>query len=771
MGLRRATILLIGLTLAVLLVGLYAASRCIILGRFVTLEEDIARQNVERGVNALHSRLSQLTLMAIDWANWDDAYAFMNEPDKAFIASNLPPETFRNQGLNVIAFFDPDGLLVWGRFLEPGNDAPAEIPEPLLETFRSGVARLFKATDRTPRQGVMMLLQGSLLAAMHPVVKSDGSGTPRGVLLMGALLGEAETARLADITRLDLSIQALQAPVPPGVAAADFEGKPFGEPVVLQTAGESSLTGHALVRDVFGEPALVVSVTMPRDIYRRGVDMMQYNLVTIFLAGFGFSVVVILFLERRVISRVGLIERQSGTIGTHREAGKRVALSGSDELARLSDSINDMLDRLEKTQEALEISEGKYRSLFLNTATAMLLVNTETSLIELVNAEFERLSGYGRRNVEHRKSWKDFTLEEDAKTIENFFRNRAASDGQIPGTIDCRFIGRGGDIRFVSLTVAMIKGTDSCIVSMIDLTDRKRAEEALAEFNRTLELLVAERTGALAEKAHELEEANQRLQELDRLKSAFLSSVSHELRTPLTSIRGFAKLILKDLSRMTGMGQGLKGKYARIDDNLQIIIKESDRLTMLLNDFLDLSKIESGKMEWRDARLPVSDLIVRGVGAVRSLFDEKPGICLALDVPDGLPDLFVDPDRMLQVLINLLSNAAKFTDKGLVRVSAALEADGLRLTVSDEGVGVPKADLVTIFGKFRQSTQGDILENKPKGTGLGLAICRNIIQHYGGRIWAESEVGRGSSFHVRLPREALAPKGEKKAARSEDGTA
>ncbi len=767
MSLRRATILLIGLTLAVLLVGLYAASRFIILGRFISLEEDIARQNVERGVNALRSRLAQLRLMVIDWANWDDSYAFMGEPGEAFVTSNLPPETFRNQGLNVIAFFDPDGRLVWGRFLEPGNDVPAEIPEPLLEVFRSGMDRLFDPVDRVPREGIMLLPQGPLLAAMHPVLRSDGSGMPRGVLLMGALLGEAETARLADITRLDLSIRTVDAaPFPVSVTE-----KNKADPVILSPHGESTLTGYALVRDFFGEPALVVSVTMPRDIFRQGVDMMQYSLAAILLAGLGFAVVVLIFLERRVISRVGLIERQSGTIGTRREAGLRVTLSGHDELSRLSDSINDMLDRLEKTQEALEISEGKYRSLFLNTATAMLLVNTETSLIELVNAEFERLSGYARRNVEHRMSWKEFTLEEDARAIEDFFRKRASADDQFPGTIDCRFIGRDGEIRFVSLTVAMIKGTDSCIVSMIDLTDRKRAEQALAEFNRKLERLVAERTGALAEKAHELEEANKRLRELDRLKSAFLSSVSHELRTPLTSIRGFAKLILKDLSRMTGMGQGLKGKYERIDDNLQIIIKESDRLTMLLNDFLDLSKIESGKMEWRDARLPVSDLIVRAVGAVRSLFDEKPGICLALDVPDGLPDLFVDPDRMLQVLINLLSNAAKFTDKGLVRVSAGREDHGLRMTVSDEGVGVPEADLETIFGKFRQSTQGDILENKPKGTGLGLAICRNIIQHYGGRIWAESVLGRGSSFHVRLPREVLAENNEKKAARSGDGAA
>ncbi|NMC48099.1 MAG: PAS domain S-box protein [Desulfovibrio sp.] len=767
MGLRRATILLIGLTLAVLLLGLYTASRYIILDRFETLEEDIARQNVERGVNALYSRISQLGLLASDWANWDDAYAFMLDHNEAFVTSNLVSETFVHQGLNIILFVDMDGMLVWGRLWDSESDRLVPLPESALQVLLSGTARLFESADRTAKNGIMMLPQGPFLVAMHPVLKSDHTGTPRGILFMGALFGGTETAKIADVTRLDLSIRPVSAVAFP----ASVMKNDFADRVILVPQDESILTGYALVRDIFDKPALIVSVAMPRDIYRRGVDMMHYNLTTIFLAGLGFAVVVLLFLERRVISRVGLMERQSCTIGTRHEAGKRVALSGRDELARLSDSINDMLDRLEKTQEALEISENKYRSLFLNTATAMLLVNTETSIIELVNAEFERLSGYPRGEVEHRKSWKEFTLESDALAIEEFFRRRAAADGQFPGTIDCRFIGRAREILFVSLTVAMIKGTDSCIVSMIDLTDRKRAEEALAEFNRTLEQLVAERTGALAEKAHELEEANQRLLELDRLKSAFLSSVSHELRTPLTSIRGFAKLILKDLSRMTGMGQGLSGKYKRVDDNLHIIITESDRLTMLLNDFLDLSKIESGRMEWRDARLSVSDLIVRAVGAVRALFDEKPGICLSLDVPEGLPDLFVDPDRMLQVLINLLSNAAKFTDKGLVRVVAVPDDDGLRLTVSDEGVGVPEADMETIFRKFRQSTQGDILENKPKGTGLGLAICRNIVQHYGGRIWVESTLGKGSSFHVRLPREALVQKDKKKAAPSGDEAA
>jgi len=758
MGLRRATILLTGLTLAVLLVALYAASRFIILDRFVVLENEITSHNVERGVNALRARVAQLGLLATDWANWDDAYEFVTEPGEAFVQSNLTLETFANQGLDAILFFDVRGDLVWGRFREPGQPEPGILPQPLREAFESAVKRLFDADGGTPRDGLLLLPQGACLVAIHPILKSDATGPNRGYLIMGSHFGDAEVSRLSQITRLDLSF------VPMAASSLDVEttealrGTDGPDPVVRTSPKDSETAGYALIRDIFGEPALLMSMTMPRDIYRQGQDMLRYTLAAIFLAGLAFAAVLLIFLERRVISRLAILERQSGAIGVRREGERRVALSGNDELARLSDSINNMLVRLAKTQEALEISEGKYRSLFLNTATAMILVNTETSLIELVNAEFERLSGFSREDVEHRKSWKDFTLDFDALAIEDYFRRRTGAERSTPGGIDCRFQGRDQEIRYVTLTVAMIAGTDLCIVSMIDLTDRKRAEEALAEFNRKLERLVAERTSALEDKARELVEANNRLMELDRLKSAFLSSVSHELRTPLTSIRGFATLIRKDLSRMATSSQGVTGKYVRISDNVEIIIKESDRLTTLLNDFLDLSKIESGRMEWRDTRLPVSDLVARGVDAVRGLFEDKHSICLALDVPDDLPDLYADPDRMLQVLINLLSNAAKFTDKGVVRIAAARDGDGLRLSVSDEGIGVPEEDLESIFGKFRQSARGDILENKPQGTGLGLAICRNIIRHYGGRIWAESEVGRGSTFHVFLPGECLAPR-------------
>lgn len=260
----------------------------------------------------------------------------------------------------------------------------------------------------------------------------------------------------------------------------------------------------------------------------------------------------------------------------------------------------------------------------------------------------------------------------------------------------------------------------------------------------------------LADKAMELERANKRLLEIDKLKSSFLSSVSHELRTPLTSVRGFAKLIRRDFDRhFMGHGQVRRSSdhiSGRIMTNLEIINEESERLSNMVNDFLDLARIESGRMQWRDCEVDVSRLVERALAVVAGLFAEKSEVHLECHVQDGLPGLFCDEERLLQVCINLLSNAAKFTHDGRVLMQARRADNGwVRISVSDEGVGIPAEDLTSIFDAFHQASHGDLLASKPKGTGLGLAISSQIVVHYRGRIWAESELGVGSVFHVELP--------------------
>jgi signal transduction histidine kinase len=227
-------------------------------------------------------------------------------------------------------------------------------------------------------------------------------------------------------------------------------------------------------------------------------------------------------------------------------------------------------------------------------------------------------------------------------------------------------------------------------------------------------------------------------QKLDRLKSEFVSKVSHELRTPLTSIKGFTEILLtyEDIDLKTQK------------EFLGIINEESERLTRLINDVLDLSKIESGRTQWQIQPVAVPEIIRAAVKLLQSMILEK-NLELELRIPEDLPIVRGDRDPLLQVLDNLLGNAVKFTPSGKITVAADREGEFVRVSVSDTGPGIPRQDQTKIFEKFFQ--RGDASTAKARGTGLGLAICKEIIAHLGGRIWSESEPGRGSTFHFTLP--------------------
>ncbi len=237
-----------------------------------------------------------------------------------------------------------------------------------------------------------------------------------------------------------------------------------------------------------------------------------------------------------------------------------------------------------------------------------------------------------------------------------------------------------------------------------------------------------------------LRNANQRLQELDRLKDDFISTVTHELRTPLTSIRAFSEILNDNPQLDTGQREIFLG----------IIVKESERLTRLINQVLDLAKIESGNADWQSSEIDMLDVLEDSVTAVSQLFREQ-NIKLEMSAPAQVPPIVADRDRLMQVMLNLLSNAAKFCERqnGRVVIRLAQEQDTLRIDVIDNGIGIGPADQEVIFDKFRQV--GDTLTQKPKGSGLGLAISREIISHFGGRLWVTSVAGTGSTFSFTLP--------------------
>ncbi len=256
-----------------------------------------------------------------------------------------------------------------------------------------------------------------------------------------------------------------------------------------------------------------------------------------------------------------------------------------------------------------------------------------------------------------------------------------------------------------------------------------------------------------AELYEEAKVAKARAEDANEAKSAFLSTVSHELRTPLTSVLGFAKIIRKRLEdkifpAVTVDDQKIKRTMNQVSENLDVVVSEGERLTTLINDVLDLAKIESGRMEWNMKPIFLQDVIGRAVSATSSLFEQKK-LQLKKKVPDNLPLVRGDEDKLIQVVINLLSNAVKFTPKGTVSVEAYQEKNQLIVEVQDTGIGIADSDKHKVFERFRQA--GDTLTDKPQGTGLGLPICREIIEHHGGIIWMQSEPGVGSTFYFSVP--------------------
>jgi signal transduction histidine kinase len=256
------------------------------------------------------------------------------------------------------------------------------------------------------------------------------------------------------------------------------------------------------------------------------------------------------------------------------------------------------------------------------------------------------------------------------------------------------------------------------------------------EYSRQVE----EKSRALEATTAELRDANARLQELDRLKDEFVSNVSHELRTPLTSIRSFSEILLDDPDIDPADRQEFLG----------IIVRESERLTRLITDMLDLARMEAGEARWQFAPVDLAALLRDAAAATGQLFRDRQ-VTLELALAPGLPPVQADADRIAQVAINLLSNAVKFSPEGSGRVRLALReaAEGQVVEVSDNGPGIAPEDQAAIFERFRQA--GDTMTSKPSGTGLGLAICRTIMQRHGGTLAVHSVPGEGATFRATLP--------------------
>ncbi len=754
MNLRRFTTgSLIFLTLVVVLVQLLV-SDSIVRSGFEELEEREVAANLRRVSMALQEQIENLDIFLWDWTSWDDTYAFVQDGNEAYVESNLAEETFHKQELAAIVFWNKDGQVVFGQAYDLEEQPDPELLRALLQTLEKCELPFIGQGEERGRGGLLLLSQGAFFVASRPALTTQGEGPPMGRMLMMRRLSEDRIESLGRRLELDLRLETvgigLDLPLDAPVVLSLLDQPEDG--ARIEDVGTLQIRGRMLFVDVTGQPALLATVTQERGIMQLGKRYAAYNLAFLAAVVVAYSLFAYFLLRTRVLARIESLGRQLRRFDPRAEVSLRMKMSGDDEIAELAANVNAMLCKIDESRREIEEQHTRIKEnerflnqLFNSIKAGIMLVDAEERTIVDINDFALRMIGREYRDVVGRVCHK-FTSPSEAGQCpildlhqEQDFSTRGlitADHGLIPIMKSVAFVEKDGRRLLLE--------------TFIDISELEQMRRQVEQARDELEQKVQERT-------RELAEANRELQALDQARTLFLSSASHELRTPLTSVMGFLKLMERSFSKnfvpLLEEHADVKPKVTQHLDNLAVVRSEATRLGRLVNDLLDLNKIESGSMQWRDAPVTVQELLHDARDLAAGLLEARPGVTLAVDMQPDLPQLCVDRDRIHQVLNNLVSNAVKFTDQGRIVLAARSRDTLVEISVRDTGTGIPANDHQHVFDLFYQSQDYDNRSANPlgTGTGLGLAISRNIVQHYGGEIWVESEPGKGSTFFFTLP--------------------
>ena len=846
MKLRRKTLSIVGITIAGLTSILYATSSSILLGSLVKAEEQEATQVVKGVLSLLGQTSDDFNSRFADWSAWDDTYAFIQNRNKEFIASNLVPEGLANVRVNIAVFVNTSGKIVYGTGLDTKKLQLTPVPEALKQHISLNDPLLQHPNAESSLAGIMLLPSGPVLITSRPIVTTKGTGPIRGTLVFGRNLDAAGIAKLSKITRLPLIVHSINEPQLPAEFQKVREKLSAKKPILVRALSEDSIAGYALLNDIYNQPALILRVNIPREIYRQGQTSLLYLLVSVMLAGIGFIGCTLLLLEHLVLFRLSSLAKGVNCVSASQDLSLRLSVTGEDELSDLAYTINGMLSAIANAENEQIEEKARYQAVVEQATDCIFLWDAQTKQLLEANTAFRNLLDYSPDAISqltiydivaYSKDLIDNNIEllltdQQFRIGEVLYLRRDGScvDVEVSGSV----ISYGGreiictvvrDIterkqaeaelraseeryrllfknnphpmwvydldtlqfiavnqaavehygytrdEFLNMTVVEIRAPEkfprfleniSQVDAEIDLTSvcqhqKKNGEIIDVEItsyelvfdNRKAELVLAQDVTDRLQAEAKLYKAKEAAEAANVSKSQFLANMSHELRTPLNAIIGYSEILQEDALDL--------GEDDFVID-LEKIHKAGNHLLGLINDILDLSKIEAGQTELDLETFDLSEVIQEVTTTVKPLFLRNSNR-LNVEYPERIGDFHSDRMKLIQILFNLLSNAAKFTQQGTITFSVeritndenSYDSDWLIFNCADTGIGMTAEQVQKLFQPFTQADASTT--RKYGGTGLGLAIAQKYSQMLGGEITVKSEFGKGSTFTVMLPAE------------------
>ena len=844
MKLRRKTLSIVGITIAGLTSILYAVSSSILLSSLLKAEEQEATQVVKGVLSVFGQTADDFNSRFADWSAWDDTYAFIQNRNSEFIASNLVPEGLANLRVNIALFVNTSGKIVYGTALDTEKLKLTPVPFALKRRISLNDRLLQHPNAKSSLAGILLLPSGPILITSRPIVTTKNTGPIRGTLVFGRNLDANGIKQMSKITRLPLIVHSINEPELPADFQKVREKLSAKKPILVRALSEESIAGYALIRDIYDRPALLLRVDIPRETYRQGQTSLLYLLVSVILAGMGFVGCTLLLLEHLVLSRLSSLAKGVNRVSSSQDLSLRLSVTGEDELSDLAHTINGMLSAIAIAESEQLQEKARYGAVVEQATDCIFLWDAQTKRLLEANTAFRNLLDYSLEAISQLTIYDIIAYSKDLidSNIELLLADKQFRIGEV---LYRRRDGSCVDVE-ASASVISYGGREIICTVVRDITERKQAEVELRaseeryrllfknnphpmwvydletlefiavnqaaikhygytrdEFlnmtiadirppqelsrllenisqvdagidfagvwehqkkdgtiieveitsytmifdSRNAELVLAHDVTDRLQAEAELYKAKEAAEAANLAKSQFLANMSHELRTPLNAIIGYSEILQEEAFDLGA---------ADFVSDLERIHKAGQLLLTLINDILDLSKIEAGHAELELATFDISDAVQDVARTVEPLFLRNTNR-LKVECPPNIGQLHSDQTKFTQILFNLLSNAAKFTQKGTITLSVerikhdenSWDSEQLIFKCTDTGIGITPEQLQKLFQPFTQADASTT--RKYGGTGLGLAIAQKYSQMLGGEITVSSEFGNGSTFTLILP--------------------